>query len=807
VRSLTAYRPATLVVTLLAALTTWVTLLAWADFAENPAGFLLPVLGACLLVAVAGMVLRSARVPAVLVALAQVLLVLVWLQHRLAAGAALGGLIPTPGSVRAMVTALHDSGVAAQTYSAPVPASVPEFYPLLILTGSLTAILVDLLAVGLRRAPLAGLPLLAAYTAPVSILSGGVSWLTFAASALCFLFLIAADEAGRLSHWGEQLTPGGGLFEPRSSMGGGQAIWSSARKIGFTATALAVVVPLFVPTFTASFFGGGGGNGAGNGDAVSIANPMVDLKRDLVRGADVDLLQVTTTDPDPSYLRIAVLNSFDGNAWRPAGRDIPTKQRADGPVPRPQGLGADVASTQFRSIIKIGDNFRSRWLPTPYPVAAVDAPGDWRYDTSTLDFISAADGQTTAGLSYTLRSLQVSPTATQLAQATPAPPSIFTPETALPRNFPGAVRRLATTVTAGRTTPFEQAVALQQWFREDGGFRYSLKRSSGNGTSDLLAFLSTGKNGRVGYCEQFAAAMAVMGRTLGIPSRVAVGFLHPEKTRSDTWVYSSHDLHSWPEMYFGGVGWVRFEPTPQDRTGDIPAYTAQQVPSAAPSSSNAAPSAAPPVNRVDKSTNAKTPTGSTAKGSTPSLAALLLTLLGLVVLVLLLLAPRALRALLRRRVWADAHDADAWVEAGWSELRDTALDLGVTWRDHVTLRSSALSLEQCFGRRGGPDDALGRASHRGPDADPDATAALHRLVALLERARYARFLPAGATTLERVRADVEACAEALRAGSGPRRRRRAAWFPVSLLTSVRTRRRTAVRRGRMLGEPGVDRAV
>ena len=117
---------------LLAALTTWVTLLAWSGFAERPAGFMVPILWACLLVAVIGMLLRSARVPAPLVAVVQVVVVLLWLQHRYAAGDALAGLLPTPTSVRAMLTVLGDSVDAAPTYSSPVPRSVPEFYPMLV---------------------------------------------------------------------------------------------------------------------------------------------------------------------------------------------------------------------------------------------------------------------------------------------------------------------------------------------------------------------------------------------------------------------------------------------------------------------------------------------------------------------------------------------------------------------------------------------------------------------------------------------------------------------------------------------------
>ena len=85
-----------------------------------------------------------------------------------------------------------------------------------------------------------------------------------------------------------------------------------------------------------------------------------------------------------------------------------------------------------------------------------------------------------------------------------------------------------------------------------------------------MQFLTPGKDGRVGYCEQFAAAFAVMARTLDMPSRVAIGFLAPKQVGHDEWVYSAHDMHAWPEVYFRGSGWVRFEPTPAGRTGTPP---------------------------------------------------------------------------------------------------------------------------------------------------------------------------------------------------------------------------------------------
>ncbi len=783
--------PPTATISLLAGLTTWVTLLAWTGFAQFPAGFMVPLLTACLVVAVAGMLMRAVRVPAPVVALIQLLVLLLWLHHRLAGGEALGGLLPTPESVGVLLDAVRQSGVAAQTFSAPVPRTVPEFYPLLIVAGASTAVMVDFLAVGLRRAPLAGLPLLAAYTAPVSILDGGVSWLKFAAAALCFLFLLTAGEDQRLSHWGHHLTPRGGPFETRSSVVAGPAIWSSARRIGLTTTAFAVVAPLLVPTFTTTLFGGGSGGGGG-GDSVNISNPMVDLKRDLSRGADVDLLRIETTDPDPSYLRVSVLNSFDGHAWRPAGRNIPVTQRADGNLPPAPGLQSTVRTEQDRASVRVNAFFKSRWLPTPYPLTSLDVPGDWRFDRSTMDFISAADSQTTAGVSYRLTSLRLSPTARQLANALPAPTSVFTPGTALPRSLPASVRRLAKVVVSGRTTKFEQAVALQQWFRVDGGFRYSLERSAGNGTDDLVAFLGTGENGRVGYCEQFAAAMAVLGRTLGIPSRVAVGFLHPDRVSDRTWVYSTHDLHAWPEMYFGGVGWVRFEPTPGERTGGVPAYTTQKVPQAPDASSSASPFAAPSGGRADKGGDAAVSAGSNGNGPTLT-PGRLAGWVGLpLVVVLLLLGPRLARARVRRHGRLDVGSAADWVEAGWRELRDTAVDLRVPWDDRVTLRAAARALTGSFGAPGAPG----------------ATESLTRLVGLLERARYARSLPPDATTIEQVRDDVDTCVAALRAAAGRRARWRATWLPASVLAPSRTGRRTSGRRGGLLvGEPGVDRAV
>ena len=91
--------PSSTVVSLLAGLTTWIALWAWSGFVEAASGYLVPCLGACFLVAATGALMRSARVPALLVPFGQVAVLLVWLNRTWAGELTLGGWIPTPSSM------------------------------------------------------------------------------------------------------------------------------------------------------------------------------------------------------------------------------------------------------------------------------------------------------------------------------------------------------------------------------------------------------------------------------------------------------------------------------------------------------------------------------------------------------------------------------------------------------------------------------------------------------------------------------------------------------------------------------------
>ncbi len=320
---------------------------------------------------------------------------------------------------------------------------------------------------------------------------------------------------------------------------------------------------------------------------------------------------------------------------------------------------------------------------------------------------------------------------------------------------------LTRTVTAGTDNGYDAAVALQRFFRDpDQGFRYEEQTQNPFDNPDALeAFLDN----RVGFCEQYASAMAVMLRLVGLPARVAVGFT-PGTLRTDsTYVVSTDDAHAWPEAWFDGAGWVRFEPTPVDDDREIvPTYTEEEDAAVGPVSPTtgastdpgAQESAAPSGKDLDKALErgGDTPLADPSAGGGTRVSSSTV-LLGL--LAVLAVTP-ALLSLLRRRLrWRRPGALSAW-----AQLHDDARDVGYRWRPSDTPRSAAARLR----------------SDR--DLPEEAVQALGRLTAGIEQERYAR---AGSTVPQPWRADARTVRAALLAGSSIPVRLRAAVVPSSTL--------------------------
>lgn len=763
----------------IALLAGWTTVLSWRVLTEGFARVGIPLLLIGVVLAGAGAVARWQRLPAAGIIATQLVVAAL-----LVLGTTTGSPLPTPGNVDVFVAALQDALETSRSFAAPVQLGVPPVHPLLLIGGALVVLLVDVIACTLRRAPVAGLVLLAAYTLPVAVTGNAVSWWLFAVIAGLFLTLVFLQHSDHVTSWGRAPDGEKGSFSVRTG-----AIANTALALGTAAIALAVVVPAAVPTMSMSVFEG---NGPGTRE-VEVQDPMVDLRRDLRRGVDVPLLWVTTSGPRPSYLRYTVLSRFSGSEWTPGDREIPESQSATGALPPLDGVGLDVQRREFKYDVRVGPDFRSTWLPTAAQTSRIAASTDWRYDLNTRDVIAAREDVTTADSTYDYTGVQLTYDADSMNSAVSGAGAVAGIFTEVPSTLNNEIRRLAATVTADAPTRFQKAQALQQWFREDGGFRYDLGQvpSAGDGSADLLAFLDD----RVGYCEQFAASMAIMARVIGIPSRVAVGFLEPDRATNGSWEFSSRDLHAWPELYFPGSGWVRFEPTPQARATQPPDYTEAEFEAVPETASPSASSSTELLPERGEQADAEAAAADQNTSSIPWVP-VLAGLLGLGVVGLLLMSPRLVRAARRRgRLAGDIEDL-------WVELRDVARDLGHTWPDGRSPRRAGDWLGRLLAA---PVHDASRPDRprRGHDQAPEAADALDRLVAALEHSRYAR--DPETFTADRFADDLTLVEDALAAGVTPREVRRAAWWPASVV-GRRTSWRSRTRTGQARSDVGADEA-
>ena len=781
--------------------TTWAAMLAWRGFTTQPALFLGPLFLLALVVGGLGIALRLARVP---------VLVVVLLQGRgglLAAQALITGRgLPTPTALADLRERFCAGLESAQAYVAPVPSSAAGVEPLLILGGLACLLLVDLLACSLRRVSLAGLPLLAIYTVPVSMTGIGVSWWVFAVVAGGFALMLFLQESEQLSRWGRTLGQDAAASDPTAFGVRTGDVRGSAAGIAALSTAAALVLPMLIPTLSLSLFSGGFGNGSG--DDLSIENPMTDLRRDLDRGADIPLLNVTTGDPDPDYLRIAVLTRLGDDSWSAGDRQVPEENLVSGPLPPLTGVSEALlarSGPDFGYQVDVIESFESLWLPTAQNLTEIFPQGDLRFDTDTMDFLSGQEDDTTAGLNYSFRKIDLDLSAEELTRASTSNSAVSPEFTFVPSEVPARVQEIARAVTEGYSNRYQRAVALQNWFREDGGFTYSLA-TDGSGTDDLVSFLEEGEDGRTGYCEQFASAMAIMARTLGIPARVSVGFLSGEAIGGQRWQFSAHDMHAWPELFFPGSGWVRFEPTPSAgpatdvRATTVPPYTdvdveALPVPSAEPSGNQASeelPNRGADV-PSDGATGDDTATDGSAGLLAPWMWRLLAGLAFVIVLVGLAYVPQVVRRARRERRWRTGG-----AQVAWEELRDTAVDLGIIWRPGLSPRAMRARLVEHFGAP--PDSGTPERPPRGPAANPRAVDALDRIVHEVELLRYAR--TPGSPDANGLRFDTELCGSALAGGATRAARRRAVWWPRSLFS-----RPSRPRRGSSGNEPTMSHGV
>lgn len=337
--------------------------------------------------------------------------------------------------------------------------------------------------------------------------------------------------------------------------------------------------------------------GKGNGPR-TVVSPFVGIRSLL--GDRSDQVVFTVTADAPAYWRLTALERYDPEReiWVSRGN----YQSADGELP--STMSPDVGGAPLRQQFRI-DGLGSEWLPAAYVPRQVDSDEDLKFNPVSSSLI-LGDGSASTDLRYELESL-LPDVAPLLVDGAGELRADLDPEYLTRPELEPAVAEELAGVVEGAEDPYQQMLRLQDWFRTD--FTYDDGVDFSGDPDAVQAFLTA----RRGFCQQFSSAFALFARSLGVPSRVAVGFTPGDQVPATAepgsdgadgaseFVVRGRHAHAWPEVYFQDIGWVPFEPTPQrgnpqaqEYTGVAPEQAEPPPEQAATTTSTTVPSAAVP---------------------------------------------------------------------------------------------------------------------------------------------------------------------------------------------------------------------
>lgn len=651
------------------------------------------------------------------------------------------GPLPTPESLSRLWEQLRTGAQAVYALPPPIPDD-PGSRALVVIGVAFAWWFVDLLVGATATPAAAGVPLLAILIPAATISNYGIPWWSFVLAAVGYLLLLMGSEGVSLRDVGRLVGPRG---RQRPSWG------SEGLPVLAGAVAVAVLVPALLPGLATRVLPP---DAFAHDDTIAVLNPILDLRDDLRSRSDAPILSYTTTAPRPQPLRVLTVDDFDGRVWQPTyGGRLDRGNRVQQRLPTAPGLAADVPRQSVETTITI-DRLRQTWLPTPYPPTRIDIEGNWLWEPGTFNVVG--DQTTTQpGQTYVVDHELINPAISTLEQA----PDWADREryTRLPGNLPPEIRQIALQV-AGTGSNYDRAMRIQTWLRSDGGFVYDEDAPPQTSSAAILDFLRD----KHGYCVHFASAMAVMARVLDIPARIGVGFTVGQDDGNGTWVVREQNAHAWPELYFEGVGWVRFEPTPATHIPSLPTWatpaTEQPTDTATTTSTTSSTSAAPTqTTAVPTQTTATTPSLAERVGGLLRSVSWPLVVVIVAVLVMLALPALSARAARRRR-WRTADSPGARAEASWQELLDELEDLGTPAAPSATVQQVADQVRT--------------------ELDPTAARSLTLLAHRVELSRYAPDLEPETEQADD-RADLGRVLRSLRGERGPVTSARARLLPRS----------------------------
>jgi transglutaminase-like putative cysteine protease len=629
-------------------------------------------------------------------------------------------VLPTPTTLEAANSLGLQALDTIQRYSAPAPLNDGVTFCLIVAIAAV-AIAVDAMAATWRSPAAAGLPLLTAYLITAANGQSALALRFFVVPVALWLVMLHTTARAQFGRWGTaSANERSEIDEAAHDREALRSFTTGALKLGAVGVVVALLVPAVTPHFPPRYLTEGLGRSGGGGEGSVGFNDTLDLARSLNNQDQSPVLTYTTTAFTRAPLRVLATSYYSRGHWLVVNQG---GNRPDNPASLPP------ASQRRDYVITVTDNtLAAPRIAAPYPVVEVSMPGtQWSIDPITRDVRVA----TPVG-SYRIKYADLAPSPPQLRQSgTPDSPDITEDDLSIPDRSRDLVQRWSDEVTRGADNPLDRAIAIQTHLRDSLRYTYTLdlgqqpRDAEGRLLEPIQAFYQT----RRGYCVQFATAMIMMARAQGIPARMAIGFLPGLASGDNRYTVRASDAHAWPELYFQGYGWLRFEPTPGARSGTPPPYAVLGPGGGSTAGGRDVDSSSATGGATSVRKTLDNPAADGAATPQPSLVGSIgswfsvrniVTALAIVIGLLAAFIMPITAWWLRLRRRRAAVTQQELIEVEWMDLTSHLGDLGLTSPDGVTLRQ----LQRRYVTEG--------------HLDEENAAAMGRVTATLEKSRYDR---------------------------------------------------------------------
>ncbi|ALX66262.1 transglutaminase domain-containing protein [Microbacterium sp. XT11] len=293
-------------------------------------------------------------------------------------------------------------------------------------------------------------------------------------------------------------------------------------------------------------------------------SPLQSFRKNVRDNAEDTLFTVRGL-PEGARMRIAVMDQYDGMVYNVTDGG---PESSSAFTPLRSNMAPDAEGIPVSLKVEI-EKYSGVWVPDAGAVSEIDFTGDRAEELRRSTYVNTETGTAVAtsklrsGDAYTVDTVMPAEIEdSQLADADFG-------KVALPKqsNVPEELASLAAETVAGAETPIEQVRALETFFAEGGFFSHGLEGevlSRAGHTAERISTL-VGGDQMIGDDEQYAVAMALLAREVGIPARVVMGYYPDEEDADDAeFAATGDDVHAWVEVNFEKFGWLPFNPTPPE---------------------------------------------------------------------------------------------------------------------------------------------------------------------------------------------------------------------------------------------------